>query len=391
LIAFGAIIFGLLERAMVLAAFPLRPLDTCDGRAYHSMALSLASGRGLVIADPGVVDACAAGSIAIGPSHHFAPALPIVESAFIRVLGDTPLALVLPLVLMSWLAVLVAWWTTRDLFGRDAALLVAAAVSLEWTGILYGTWFGYSENLVVTSFTLTLWALLRALRDDKYVVLAGFFAGLGYLSKASVGWFFLIAGLGGLAWRILFRGRSVFRNVWYWAAVGVFAVPVLAWAYRNVSLFWDGSPLGLIDASQTSEYASTLLANAFANPALLLIGLAGKLPITAAMLIVPFLPLLPDFRRPLRDWKDEQAFGLWLATGLMFVLGWFFASAFWVTEQTNLLWADVARYVMPAQVALLWLLVRHQRPASTSRWALSFLVLSLVLPFVVHPGSIFGA
>ncbi|MEP7360503.1 MAG: hypothetical protein ABI744_02880 [Chloroflexota bacterium] len=67
--------------------------------------------------------------------------------------------------------------------------------------------------------------------------------------------------------------------------------------------------------------------------------------------------------------------GLWLAVGLVFVLGWFFAGGFWVSEQTNLLWGDAIRYVVPAQIPLLWLLVRDGQPQRTRPWALSFAIM----------------
>ena len=180
----------------------------------------------------------------MGPSHHFAPALAIIEGTFIGFLGETANAIVLPLLLISLGAVLVAWWTTRNLFGGDAGLLVGAAVSLEWTGVFFGTWHGYSENLVMITFTLTMWAILRALRNDRFLPLAGLFAGFGYLSKASMGWFFLLAGVGGLMWRMLYRGHAVLLNRWYLAAIAIFAVPVLVWSSRNLSLFWDGTLIG---------------------------------------------------------------------------------------------------------------------------------------------------
>ena len=331
------------------------------------------------------------GQVAIGPSHHYAPGMAFVEAAFVALLGDTLLALALPLLLLSWGAVLVVWLTTRDLYGSGAALLAAAAVSLEWTGAMFGTWAGYSENLVIITFTLTMWAILRALRDDRFLLAAGFFAGLGYLSKATLGWFFLLAGLGGFAWRLFYRGLGVLRNRWYWAAIAVFAVPVVLWAYRNVALFWDGTPAGLLDAWQTSDVQTRNIYAAFASPGQLLVGLAGKLPILVIGLVVPFLPLLRGFARSLREWKREDVSGLWLSVGLVFVLGWFFAGAFWVSEQTNLLWADAIRYVMPAQIPLLWLLLRDGQSQRTRAWALTFAImlpLSLWLHYLLEPGQL---
>ena len=363
----------------------MRPLSTCDGRAYHSLAVSLTQGQGFTITDPSLEELCN-GQIPVGPSHHYAPALPLIESAFIFVLGDTPAALVIPLLLLSWGAVVAVWFAARDLYGSDAGLLSAAAVSVEWTGAWFGTWLGYSENLVLITLILTIWAVLKGLRDDRYVILAGIFAGLGYLSKASLGWFFLIAGFCGVAYRLLFRGRSVLRNPWYWAAIGCFAIPVLAWSSRNIALFWDGTILGLADAWQTSAVQAGLISNALAHPGALVYALLVKGLVLAAFLLLPFAPLVRSFVPAVRAWREEDAFGLWMTALLIFVLGAFFAATFWVTDQTNLLWADAVRYVAPAQVPLLWLLVRRGR-ASTLAWSMSFLILITML--LVPPSLIF--
>lgn len=373
LVAFAAIVVGLIIRTTPLLTNPSQPLSTCDGRAYHSIAVSLVRGEGFYLGDPALVALCLNG-VQLGPSHHFAPGLPIIEALFVGALGDTPVALVIPLILLSWLAVLTAFWTTGNLFGVDAALLVGAAVSLDWTGSFYGTFLGYSENLVLIAITVTLWAILRALRDDRFVLWAGVFAGIGYLSKASIGWFFLIAGAGGFIYRLRFRGRSVLRNQWYWGAVVIFTLPVALWSYRNLSWFWDGSLAGLIDSWQTSSAISHQVANALSQPAALLSGLIGKLPVLAGLFLLPYLPFAGSLWRQLRQWRQEEPFGLWLAVGLIFILGWLFAAVFWVNERTSLLWADNVRYVMPASIPLLWLVVRDQE-RSTIRWTVCFAIL----------------
>jgi hypothetical protein len=207
------------------------------------------------------------------------------------------------------------------------------------------------------------------------VLWAGLAAGIGYLSKASIGWFFIIAGLGGFLYRLMFRGWGVLRNGWYWAAIGIFALPVAVWSYRNLSLFWDGTPGGLIDAWQTSGIISGLVATALAHPDQLVVGLAGKLPVMGGLLLLPFVPFLDVLWRQLKKWRNEEVFGLWLAIGLIFVLGWFFAAVFWVTDQTSIWWADNVRYIMPAEIALLWLVVRDQAKPSLWRWSICFGVL----------------
>ena len=294
LIAFAALAGGLLLRTFGLVLNPGAPLVDCDGRASFVMGMSWARGMGFYLDDPALLELCALfGLEELGPAHHFAPGLALIEGSFFLLLGNATLAVVVPLLLISWLAVGAVWWTTRDLFGADAALLAAAAVSLEWTGILFGTWKGFSENLVVIALTLTLWAVLRSLRDDRFILAAGVFAAVGYLSKASMGPFFLIAGFAGLAWRLLFRGRRVLLNGWYWAAIGIFAIPVVVWGLRNISLFWNGTPADLLGAWQTSEVVGRMVQTAIAQPAELLVGLGGKLPILAIGLLLPFAPLLP--------------------------------------------------------------------------------------------------
>ena len=392
LIAFAALAGGLLLRTFGLIANPTAPLVDCDGRASFVMGMSWAQGKGLLLDDPALLELCALfGLEELGPARHFAPGMALIEGSFFLLLGNATLAVVVPLLLISWLAVGTVWWATRNLYGSDAALLVAAAVSLEWTGVLFGTWKGFSENLVVVAVTLTIWAVLRALRDDRFMLAAGFFAGIGYLSKASMGPFFLVAGFGGLAWRLLFRGRHVLVNGWYWAAILIFAIPFVGWALRNISLFWDGTPLGLLESWQTSAVVGRMVQTALAQPAELLVGLAGKLPVLLLGLLLPFVPLLPRFAAPVRRWREEEPLGLWLTVGLVFVLGWLFAAIFWVNEDTSLLWADPLRYVMVAQIPLLWLLVREGGPFETRAWALSLLILAaltLAMPFLLQPGNL---
>jgi hypothetical protein len=118
-----------------------------------------------------------------------------------------------------------------------------------------------------------------------------------------------------------------------------------------------------------------MVANAFAQPDQLVVGLVGKLPVMAGLLLLPYLPFVDTLWRQLKRWRDEEAFGLWLAIGLIFVLGWFFAAVFWVNDQTSLWWADNVRYVMPAEIAILWLIVRDDARPSLWRWSICFAVL----------------
>jgi 4-amino-4-deoxy-L-arabinose transferase-like glycosyltransferase len=369
-----AVAIGMGLRGVVSAEWIL---GGCDGRVYHLLAKSWISGNGFYLDDLHVQLACRA--ITPGPSNHYSPGMPIIEGLFLWALGDSNLAVVLPVFLLSWGAVLVVWWTTRDLYGEPAGLLVAGAVSIEWSGIYFATWMGYAENLVLIGVVLTLWAVLRALRDERFMILAGLFASVGYLAKASIGWFFLIAGLGGVIWRTWFRGWQVLRSRWYISAAILFAIPVALWSARNLATFWDGSLPGLLGAWQTSQVIATYVANAFADPFGLLLGLVGKLPILVIGLGLPFVPLLPSIRDRWRHWREEEPLGLLMTAGLVFALGWFFAAVTWLNEGSNLVWPDPLRYVAPAQVPLLWLIVREKPLPPARAWLVTYVILIVVL------------
>lgn len=383
LLAGLVIAIGLALRSLVQPGWVL---NSCDGRAYHALAVSLVSGRGLYLDDPLVMEACL--GITPGPSNHYSPGMPLFEAAFVALLGDSGLAVVLPILLLSWAAVFTVWWTTRDLYGDLPALLVAGAVSIEWTGVFFGTWLGYAENMVLLAIVLTVWAILRALRDDRFMPLAGLFAAVGYLSKASIGWFFLVAGLGGVVWRVVYRGWGVLRNRWYVTAMVIFAIPVAIWSLRNVYVFWDGTASGLIDAWQTSRVFSHYIAAALNDPGQLLVGLVGKLPILIVGLGLPLLPFWRSLLAALRRWREEDTLGLWITAGLIVALGWFFAGVTWLNEGSAFIWPDPVRYVAPAQVPLLWLVVRERPLPSTRAWALMYAILAVLL--VVMPYLLIG-
>ncbi|MFO1534126.1 MAG: ArnT family glycosyltransferase [Thermoplasmatota archaeon] len=362
-LAWTVLVLGLLLRTAPNVVDPGKAAVACDANAYRALAESLAAGKGFTFDNPKLPPHCPP---AQGPSHHWGPLLPMVEAAFILPLGPTLLALNAALVTLSLLTVAAAYWTTRDLFGPDAGLLVGAAVAVEWTSLVFGSRLGYSENLVLLTFVLTLWAILRSLRDERFILLAGAFAGLGYLSKASMGWFFLIAGFGGLAWRVLHHGPRALRNRWYLGAIALFATLAGLWNLRNLLLFWDGTPGGLLVDWQTSAYNAHVFAEAFHQPDRLLLGLTRRLPVLAIGLFLPLAFLLKPIGQEVRArYREEAASGLVLAAAIVFLLGWLFASAYWVVENTRFWWADPIRYVAPALVPLLWLVCG--RPGSAQR------------------------
>ncbi len=93
---------------------------------------------------------------------------------------------------LSLALIAVVFATTADLLGRRKAWIAAAFVALE-PMLFITSLIGYSETLVTLLFVLTAWAAVKGIKRLPYVALAGFFAGLGFLAKASIGPVFVIA------------------------------------------------------------------------------------------------------------------------------------------------------------------------------------------------------
>ncbi|HEX2021467.1 MAG TPA: glycosyltransferase family 39 protein, partial [Candidatus Thermoplasmatota archaeon] len=171
-----------------------------------------------------------------GPSNHYPPAYPFYLGLWFSAFGFGLAQAKAASLVMSLAALAAVYLTTRDLYGRVPAALVGGLMGLE-PHLLWVTGTGFSENMVLLFFALTMWAIVRSLKDDRYIVIAGLCAGLAYLSRSSVGYFFVIAGIGGFLWRFYYKGWALFRNLWYMGAIAVFGAIVLGWATRNVLLF----------------------------------------------------------------------------------------------------------------------------------------------------------
>lgn len=368
------------------------PLRTCDGRAYWNMAVNLAAGNGLSISDPIVAEVNC--RLPYGPSHHYSPLLPIIEAGGIRVLGESVATLaVVTLTLSVWM-VFVVYLVTRDLFGEEAGRYAGAFASLDWATTMWGTFGGYSENLVAITIAVTLWAILRSLTDPRFIIIAGIFAGLGYLSKGSTGWFFLVAGMGGLGWRIAHHGLRGAFNRFYVVAILIFGGIFAAWSARNLSLFWDGTPGHLLSAWTTSEGTHHAMIQAFQNPDKLLLGMAAKFLVLAPLVLIPMIPLFPRMRESLRHWREEFTSGIVLAAALIFFIGWFLATALWIVEELRVWWGDAVRYVSVANIPLVWLaLDKHGPMPRRAIWAGVFVLEIMLLvagPELVKNGNLLG-
>lgn len=286
---------------------------------------------------------------AAGASHHFPPLYPMILSGFYKVLGFSETSTRIASIVLALAALVVVYVCTRDLYGRVAARIATAVTAISPV-LVQTTAKGYSENLVLLLFVLAMWGILKSLEKPWFIVAGGLFAGLAYLTKSSMGIFFVVAGLGGLGWRLYWKGWKVLREGPYLVAIAVFGGLVAAWALRNLRLFGDW---------QTSTHLASAYAAAIHDPA----GWAALLPWSIAvmfglgyLLFMGVLPWLPTLARIPRL-ANEHDSGLWLSFTLPVLLTVLIDAALWHYEEEFYL--HNVRYVSFALVPIVWLLLRH--------------------------------
>ena len=288
--------------------------------------------------------------------HHSPPLYPMYLSLFYRLLGFSLFATKVAEFVLSVALVAVVWWTTADLMGRRKAWYAAAFAALE-PMFLMTSLIGYSEELVGILFVLTAWAAVKGLRHLPYLALAGLFAALGFLAKASIGWVFVVAIVLGFLWIRRVRGWWILRDKWFLAGAGIFVLLAGGWTLRNLSVYgWPNY--------ETSAYLNAVYAYGFAHPALLTEALVAKIPLYLIFFLLYVGLFLPEVRLSRARARGEATGLLWTIVGSTFVMAWIVSSFFWTVERTPLWWWDNLRYVVVVSPLLVWLVLQETEP----RW-----------------------
>ncbi len=381
------VVAGIALRVLSVAWFPV----AADASEYAVLSDSILKGRGMWLpwGEYWELDAWTP-----GPSHHYPPVYPVYLGPFVAAFGTSPLAVQAAAFLAGILLLAVFWRATASLFGREKAAWFVALLALDPV-LVATTGTGYSENLVTLLFVVTVAAIVKSLKDPRWILAAGLAAGLAYLTKSSVGPFFLIAGLAGFAWRFKFVRWKVLRDRWYLAAITVFGALAGGWALRNLAAFWDGTPRGLLTDWQTSAWFSQATSNALAHPLDLGFMLAARLPFFLGLFLLAAGPWWREIRGlPLL--RDEEASALGLSVGLTYVLAWLISGVLWVTERSPVLWADLARYVVFANPVVWWMAAKGGDPSTPTfrrRFAVAAaaLVVANAAAFLAPQGGVFAA
>ncbi len=289
--------------------------------------------------------------------HHYPPLYPAYLSVFYRLLGFGLFATKVAEFVLSLLLVAVVWWTTADLMGRRKAWYAAAFAALE-PMFLITSLIGYSEELVGILFILTAWAAVKGLRQLRYLTLAGLFAGLGFLARASIGWIFGVTIVMGFLWIYRIRGWWLLKTKWFLGGAGLLALLAGGWTLRNLSAYgWPNW--------ETSAYLNTVYAYGFAHPSLLLEALVVKVTLFLIFFLLYGGLFLPELRWSRMKSRGEETGLLWTFLGSTFLMAWIVSSFFWTVEQTPLWWWDNLRYVVIASPLVLWLALKETQP----RWS----------------------
>ncbi len=335
-----------------------------DGQAYVVMAQSLIDNHTFLWAG--------------GPSEHYGPLYPLYLVPFYLVSRDLA-ATKAAILIMGASALAVIYFTTRRLYGGLPAL-VTMGVVISMPTLLLMTSRNLSEFFMVMLYTLTIYWLYRSLEPGKqaYVILAGLFAGLTYLTKSSMGFLFLFAGAAGVLWRFKYARWGMVRDRNYLAAVLVFLGIVVAWTVRNLYVFWR--PYMGRDALLNSWNGDRYFNGAFnyAIPGqwerLLLLSLVF------AAFMIPFLlsmfwPFLGELRAALARIGDQRISLLTLGSLLPLAFGAVLSSMYYIWERYRLDlrtagWPEAqasyfilnsARYAVISVVPLLWLVFEVRR------------------------------
>ena len=215
-VPWGLVAAGICLRVLAIPHFSV----SADAAEYAVLGRSILQGHGMWLpwGEAWDYDAWTP-----APSHHYPPAYPAYLVPFLAAFGFSTVAIQVAAFVASLALLAVFFVATRDLFGREKATWFAALLALDPI-LITTTGTGYAENLVTLLFVVTVAAILKSLKTPKWILVAGFAAGLAYLTKSSVGPFFLIAGIAGFAWRFRFVRWAVFKDRAYVAGIGIFAV-----------------------------------------------------------------------------------------------------------------------------------------------------------------------
>jgi hypothetical protein len=252
-------VLALVVRAVLMLSFPDPAYP--DSYYYVDVARAIAGGHGLNvdfvwifaevgnrIPDPAVLP--------IPSNAHWLPLASLIQAPFISLLGPTPFASAIPMILIGSLAAPLTWLIARDAGARPLVALAAGVLSAVPGAAT--VFMAQPENFAILHplVAATIWCTARGLKGDgRSFAIAGLLAGLASLARNDG---VLLAGTVGLVWladRVRWwrarRGQgawshvedrppiSVFAGM---LALGLFLLVMGPWWARQLLVFGSISP-----------------------------------------------------------------------------------------------------------------------------------------------------
>lgn len=165
-------------------------------------------------------------------SFHDAPPLVFaIQHIFFQVFGENQLAIRLPFALAGLGSVILLYFLTRKLYGKNTALLASLILAV----LSYHSWaskVGYLEPIAAFFAVLTLYLFILSLRNYKKFIFFGISLGLMMLTKYTT--FFVIPVI---FIYLLVQKREVFKNKYFWLSLLTALVIILPVVFYNVKVF----------------------------------------------------------------------------------------------------------------------------------------------------------
>jgi hypothetical protein len=310
-------------------------------------------------------------------TQHLGPIYPMYLSMFYAFL-PVQLGTKVAVEVIFALSVIVVFAVTRKLYGSSPALITTALVATFPT-YLFSVSRNYSEPLMLIMYTLTIYFIIESLKPEKAnrIIFAGLCAGIGFLTKSGIGYFFLITGVAGFLWRFYYMKWRVFKNKNYMIAVAVFLIIVLTWTVRNLYLFWDGTLPNFFVASQSSDYFYTAVIHSFTKDfGSFFVQFWFSVALTS-LFMLSYLWIFFDYaKKAVSRIRDERTSCLLLAIALPLLITWVIGAIYFVYEnewmadylityypvsQVRYLVFTLIRYCFIVLVPLSWLAYEHAK------------------------------
>jgi hypothetical protein len=310
-------------------------------------------------------------------SGYWPPLFPLFAAPFVKLLGARYATLVTASATAAGLLTLTVFLTTWDLMGRARAFGAAALVAVA-PAFLLSDFHGMAETTLELAVVLLMWAFLKSLRNRWFLLPAAACALLVYLGKPNVGAPLVALALVAVAaWRVRWRGwRRVLTD-----PIDVSLAAAWALGLGAVVLLRPGSlgGVGIVLIDPVKQAITFPLWVPF---------FLFKLAFAAVFLVFTTLPFSVRARRAVR-WPQSEGEGyLWVFVLMTILATALFTTSFLITEKRGplsfqsvpekfqeggfgaaltelfgliglLTDFDNIRYLSPAVVPFLWLVLPH--------------------------------